>query len=59
MLLAALAVAALSIMWLARSTPPAFPFGDVAVIEIATGAALRQRSHSDRIPSSGGIIRGR
>ncbi len=42
MLLAALAVAALSIMWLARSTPPAFPFGDVAVIEIATGAALRQ-----------------
>ena len=42
MLLAALVVAVLSITWLARSTPPAFPFGDVAVIEITTGAAFRQ-----------------
>lgn len=41
-LLATLVVAVVSVAWLARATPPAFPFGDVAVIEIATGAALRQ-----------------
>ena len=28
--------------WLAAVTPPAFPFGDVAIIEITTAAALRE-----------------
>lgn len=31
-----------SVAWLVTTTPAAFPFGDVALIEIVTGTALRQ-----------------
>jgi len=41
-LLATVVVAGVFVAWLGRATPPAFPFGDVAVIEITTGATLRQ-----------------
>lgn len=40
-LLAALVTAGVSVVVLAGVTPPAFPFGDVAIIEITTAAALR------------------